>query len=306
MRTDRWDRRRCCTTLLTRRRCGGTGDRSSGLSRTRQPPDGKGHSYCPTTSAARADPDQKESSYPSWIGSASIWDRPKAQRWETGTRGGITTFPTSTPPGMWAPPESDGLFRYDPDRHGAPTSPYTVDGGWLAYLPATVADGASRADVQDALKPYRPEGFPDDPDAYQQMWRHDVGGGSWHKEMGQLVLLVPADELVAWLEADGYDPQQMFARGWPNPDEERLIRNTWGRNWDRDNPADWRNRLADGVGWLEQGVEIGDSGNLAADIEAAIHISAWMDWAYRARLDGGRFPRDQVLGGGNRPCWRRD
>ena len=193
-------------------------------------------------------------------------------------------------------PESDGLFRYDPDRHGAPTSPYTVDGGWLAYLPATVADGASRADVQDALKPYRPEGFPDDPDAYRQMWRHDVGGGSWHKEMGQLVLLVPAAELVAWLEADGYDPQQMFARGWPNPEEERLIRNTWGKDWDRDNPADWRNRLADGVGWLEQGVEIGDSGNLAADIEAAIHISAWMDWAYRVRLAGGRFPRDQVLG----------
>ena len=114
-------------------------------------------------------------------------------------------------------PDSDGPFRYDPDRHGAPTSPYTVDGGWLWYLPATVADGASRADVQDALKPYRPEGFPDDPDAYREMWRHDVGGGWWHKEMGQLVLLVPADELVAWLAANGYDPQQMFARGVAQP-----------------------------------------------------------------------------------------
>ena len=191
-------------------------------------------------------------------------------------------------------PDPDGpphYERYDPDRHGAPTGPHTVaDGGFLAYLPATVADGASRADIQDALKPYRPEGFPDDPDAYREMWRYDVGGGSWHKEMGQLVLLVPADELVAWLEANGYDPQRMFARGWPNPDEELLIRNTWGKDWDRDNPADWRNRLADGVGWLEQGVEIGDSGNLAADIEAAIHISAWMDWAYRSRIGGGRLP----------------
>ena len=61
------------------------------------------------------------------------------------------------------------------------------------------------------------------------MWRYDVGGGWWHKEMGQLVLLVPAAELVAWLEANGYDPQQMFAQGWPNPEEELLIRNTWGK-----------------------------------------------------------------------------
>ena len=192
-------------------------------------------------------------------------------------------------------PDSDGFFRYDrydPDRHGAPTGRDTVAGGGkLVYLPATVADGAGSADIAEAWKPYRPEGFPDDPDAYRHMWRHDVGGGSWHKEMGQLVLLVPAAELVAWLEANGYDPQEMFARGWPNPDEERLIRDTWGKDWDRDNPADWRNRLADGVGWLEQGVEIGDGGNLAADIEAAIHISAWMDWAYRARIGAARLPR---------------
>ena len=191
-------------------------------------------------------------------------------------------------------PDSDGpphYDRYDPDRHGAPTDRGTVaDGGFLAYLPATVADGAGWADVHDAWKPYRPEGFPDDPDAYREMWRYDVGGGSWHKEMGQLVLLVPADELVAWLEANGYDPQRMFARGWPNPDEELLIRNTWGRDWDRDNPADWRNSLAGAVGWLQQGVEIGDSGNLAADIEAAIHISTWMDWAYRSRIRGSHFP----------------
>ena len=197
-----------------------------------------------------------------------------------------------------------GTFRYDPDRHGAPTSRHTVaDGGRLMYLPATVADGAGSADIVEALKPYRPEGFPDDPDAYQQMWRHDVGGGWWHKEMGQLVLLVPAAELVAWLEATGYDPQQMFARGWPNPEEERLIRNTWGKDWDRDNPADWRNRLADGVGWLEQGVEIGDSGNLAADIEAAIHISAWMDWAYRARIGGDLFPSNDLTWWWNDSAW---
>ena len=209
-------------------------------------------------------------------------------------------------------PESEEVVRYDPDVHGAPTDRDTVgDGGFLMYLPATVADGAGLADIAEARKPYRPEGFPDDPDAYQQMWRHDVGGGWWHKEMGQLVLLVPADELVAWLEANGYDPQQMFARGWPNPDEERLIRNTWGRDWDRDNPADWRNRLelagkvklADAVGWLEQGVEIGDSGYLAADIEAAIHISAWMDWAYRARLRGDQLPRNDPTGWFNPSAW---
>ena len=116
---------------------------------------------------------------------------------------------------------------------------------------------------------------------------------SWHKEMGQLVLLVPAAELVAWLEANGYDPREMFAVGWPNPDEERLIRNTWAKDWDRDNPADWRNKFKDAVGWLEQGVELGESGNLAADIEAAIHISAWMDWAYRSRLDRAPFPDSQ-------------
>ena len=206
-------------------------------------------------------------------------------------------------------PEPAGPVRYDPDVHGAPTSTTTVgdpvggDGGWLMYLPDTVADGAGMADIVEAWKPHRPEGFPDDPDAYQQMWRHDVGGGSWHKEMGQLVLLVPADELVAWLEANGYDPQQMFASGWPNPDEELLIRNTWGRDWDRDNLADWRNRLADAVGWLEQGVEIGDSGNLAADIEAAIHISAWMDWAYRARLSGDQLPSNELTGWWNPSAW---
>ena len=199
------------------------------------------------------------------------------------------------------PPHYD---RYDPDRHGAPTSRHNVaDGGWLMYLPDTVADGASPADIVEAWKPYRPEGFPDDPDAYREMWRHDVGGGWWHKEMGQLVLLVPADELVAWLEANGYDPQRMFARGWPNPHEERLIRNTWGKDWDPDNPADWRNRLAGAVGWLEQGVEIGDSGNLAADIEAAIHISAWMDWAYRSRLGGDRFPNNDLTWGWNDSAW---
>ena len=191
----------------------------------------------------------------------------------------------------WYVDTPDGPVRYDPDRHSAPTSRDTVgDGLQLLYLPATVADGAGPADIVEAWKPYRPEGFPDDPDAYRQMWRHDVGGGAWHKKMGQLVLLVPADELVAWLEANGYDPRQMFAQGWPNPDEERLIRNTWAKDWDRDNPDDWRNRLADGVGWLEQGVEIGDGGNLVADIEAAIHISAWMDWAYRARIGGSPYP----------------
>ncbi|MYF83845.1 MAG: hypothetical protein F4176_06965 [Acidimicrobiia bacterium] len=186
---------------------------------------------------------------------------------------------------------ADRLDRYDPDRHGAPTSNTTVAGGRLTYLPTTVADGAVYTDIVEALKPYRPEGFPDNPDAYRQMWRHDVGdNSSWHKEMGQLVPLVPATELVAWLEANGYDPQEMFAQGWPNPDEERLIRNTWGKDWDRSNPADHRNRLS--VGWLEQGVEIGDRGNLAADIEAAIHISAWMDWAYRSRLSYSPFPND--------------
>ena len=201
-----------------------------------------------------------------------------------------------------AHPRGRTTFRYDPDRHGAPTDRDTVaDGGRLMYLPATVADGASPADIVEALKPYRPEGFPDDPDAYRQMWRHDVGGGSWHKEMGQLVLLVPADELVAWLEANGYDPQQMFARGWPNPDEELLIHSTWGKDRDPDNPADWRNRLT--VGWLEQGVEIGDGGNLAADIEAAIHISAWMDWAYRARIGGDLFPSNDLTGWWNDSAW---
>ena len=196
---------------------------------------------------------------------------------------------------------ADGLVRYDPDVHGAPTSRYftpspsAVADGRLTYLPATVADGAVWADVLEELKPYRPEGFPDDPDAYRQMWRHDVGGNSsWHKEMGQLVLLVPAAQLVAWLEANGYDPQDMFAQGWPNPDEERLIRNTWAKDWDRDNPADWRNKFRDAVGWLEQGVEIGDGGNLAADIEAAIHISAWLDWAYRSRLSGAAFPTSRL------------
>ena len=152
-------------------------------------------------------------------------------------------------------PES-GLVRYDPDTHGAPTidrGRATVgDGGWLLYLPATVAVGAGPSDIQDAWKPYRPEGFPDDPDAYRQMAR-DVGGGWWHKEMGQLVLLVPVDELVAWLVANGYDPQGMFATGWPNPDEERLIRNTWGRDWDRDNPDDWRNKLRTRLdGWSRE------------------------------------------------------
>ena len=128
------------------------------------------------------------------------------------------------------------------------------------------------------------------------MWRHDVGSNSsWHKEMGQLVLLVPADELVAWLEANGYDPQRMFSRGWPNPDEERLIRNTWAKDWDRDNPEDWRNKFKDAVGWLEQGVEIGDGGNLAADIEAAIHISAWLDWAYRARIRPVPVSRNELF-----------
>ena len=206
-------------------------------------------------------------------------------------------------------PEPAGPVRYDPDVHGIPTSgravgdPVGGDGGWLMYQPDTVADGAGMADIVEAWKPYRPEGFPDDPDAYQQMWRYDVGGGWWHKEMGQLVLLVPADELVAWLEANGYDPQQMFARGWPSPEEERLIRNTWGKDWDRDNPADWRNRLADGVGWLEQGVEIGDSGNLAADIEAAIHISAWMDWAYRSRLRDDQFPSSDLTAWWDRSAW---
>ena len=186
---------------------------------------------------------------------------------------------------------ADGLVRYDPDTHGVPTSNHTVADGRLVYLPATVTGWA---DFTEALKPYRPEGFPDDPDAYRQMWRHDVGGNSsWHKEMGQLVLLVPAAEMVGWLEANGYDPQDMFAQGWPNPDEERLIRNTWAKDWDRDNPADWRNKFKDAVDWLEQGVEIGDSGNLAADIEAAIHISAWMDWAYRSRLDRAPFPDSQ-------------
>ena len=202
--------------------------------------------------------------------------------------------------------ESEGLVRYDPDVHGAPTSQFgqfSVDGGSLMYLSATVADGAGWADIAEALKPYRPEGFPSDPDAYREMWRHDVGGGWWHKEMGQLVLLVPAAELVAWLEANGYNPQQMFAQGWPNPEEELLIRNTWGKDWDRDNPADWRNRLADGVGWLEQGVEIGDSGNLAADIEAAIHISAWMDWAYRARISGDLLPKNDLTGGWYPSAW---
>ena len=92
-----------------------------------------------------------------------------------------------------------------------------ADGSRLEYLPATVADGDGWEEVVEAWKPWRPEGFPDDPDAYRQMWRHDVGGGSWHKEMGQLVLLVPATELVVWLEANGYDPQRMFARGWPKP-----------------------------------------------------------------------------------------
>ena len=202
--------------------------------------------------------------------------------------------------------DSPGLVRYDPDVHGVPTSQFgefSVDGGSLRYLPATVADGAGWTDVVEALKPYRPEGFPTDPDGYQQMWRYDVGGGWWHKEMGQLVLLVPAAELVAWLEANGYDPQQMFAQGWPNPEEETLIRNTWGKDWDPTNPADWRNRLADGVGWLEQGVEIGDSGNLAADIEAAIHISAWMDWAYRARLRGDQLPPNDLTGGWYPSAW---
>ena len=190
---------------------------------------------------------------------------------------------------------TDGLVRYDPDRHGAPTSNRTVADGELWYLPATVADGAVWPAVLEELKPYRPEGFPDDPDAYRQMWRYDVGdNSSWHKEMGQLVLLVPAAELVAWLDANGYDPQEMFARGWPNPDEERLIRNTWGKDWDRDNPDDWRNRFKDAVGWLEQGVEIGDGGDLAADIEAAIHISAWLDWAYRSRLSIAPFPDSQL------------
>ena len=185
----------------------------------------------------------------------------------------------------------DGPVRYDPDVHGVPTNSHTVgDGVRLWYLPATVADGAGWPDVVEAWKPWRPEGFPDDPDAYGQMWRHDVGGGAWHKEMGQLVLLVPAAELVAWLEANGYNPQQMFARGWPNPDEEQLIRNTWAKDWDRDNPEDWRNKFGDAVGWLEQGVEIGDSGNLAADIEAAIHISAWLDWAYRSRIGRSLLP----------------
>ena len=200
-------------------------------------------------------------------------------------------------------PEPAGPVRYDPDVHGVPTSRFSVAGGSLMYLPDTVADGAGHADIVDAWKPFRPEGFPSDPDAYREMWRYDVGGGWWHKEMGQLVLLVPAAELVAWLEANGYDPQQMFAQGWPNPEEEQLIRNTWGRDWDRDNPADWRNRLADGVGWLEQGVEIGDSGNLAADIEAAIHISAWMDWAYRARLRGDQLANNQLTGWWDPSAW---
>ena len=201
----------------------------------------------------------------------------------------------------------DGPVRYDPaihgDRHGERGMWTPADGDGLMYLPATVADGAGPADIVEAWKPYRPEGFPDDPDAYGQMWRHDVGGGAWHKKMGQLVLLVPATELVAWLEANGYDPQQMFAQGWPDPDEERLIRNTWAKDWDRDNPDDWRNRLADAVGWLEQGVEIGDSGNLAADIEAAIHISAWMDWAYRARIGGGLLPGSLFPGWWNGSAW---
>ena len=198
-------------------------------------------------------------------------------------------------------PESAGPVRYDPNVHGAPTSPNAVNGGDLVYLPATVADGAYWPDIVDALKPYRPEGFPEDPEAYREMWRYDLGGGWWHKEMGQLVLLVPVDQMVGWLEANGYDPHDMFANGWPNPDEERLIRNTWGRDWDRTNPDDHRNRLS--VGWLEQGVEIGDSGNLAADIEAAIHISAWMDWAYRARIRGDRLPITNLTGWWNPSAW---
>ena len=200
-------------------------------------------------------------------------------------------------------PEPDGAVRYDPAVHGALTDRDVVRDGWLMYLPASVADGAGLADIVEALKEWRPEGFPDDPDAYGQMWRHDVGGGSWHKEMGQLVLLVPATELVDWLEANGYDPQRMFARGWPNPDEERLIRNTWGKDWDRSNPEDWRNKFEDAVGWLQEGVEIGDGGNLAADIEAAIHISAWMDWAYRARLSHYPFPASQIAGWWNESAW---
>ena len=199
----------------------------------------------------------------------------------------------------WYVTTTDELVRYDPAIHGAPTGRNTVgDGLQLVYLPATVPDGAVWDDVAEALKPWRPEGFPDDPDAYRQMWRHDVGGGWWHKEMGQLVLLVPATELVVWLEDSGYDPRQMFARGWPNPDEERLIRNTWAKDWDPSNPEDWRNKFKDAVGWLEQGVEIGDGGNLAADIEAAIHISAWLDWAYRARINRSPFPSDPLT-----PWW---
>ena len=73
---------------------------------------------------------------------------------------------------VWA---TDGLVRYDPDIHGAPTSNRTVADGELWYLPATVADGAVWPAVLEALKPYRPEGFPDDPDAYRQRWRYDVG-----------------------------------------------------------------------------------------------------------------------------------
>ena len=204
----------------------------------------------------------------------------------------------------WYVYTTDVVVRYDPDVHGAPTSRFGVADGWLMYLPATVPDGAGLADIVEAWKPWRPEGFPHDPDAFQQMWRHDVGGNSfWHKEMGQLVLLVPVDELVAWLETNGHDPQGMFAAGWPNPDEERLIRNTWAKDWDRDNPDDWRNKFADAVGWLEQGVEIGDGGNLAADIEAAIHISAWLDWAYRARLSPSPFPSDQRTRGWSPSVW---
>ena len=117
-----------------------TGDRSSGLSRTRQPPDGPGHSYCPTMFMQRLRiPQQKGPTYGRReFGIVCIWDRPEDTAlgdwdmsgwyfdiphehaaWYVHTLGVGTSWSATTPTATVPPPSRDTV----------------ADGGRLMYLP---------------------------------------------------------------------------------------------------------------------------------------------------------------------------
>ena len=73
----------------------------------------------------------------------------------------------------------------------------------------------------EALKPYRPEGFPDDPDAYRQMWRYDVGGGMVAQERwGSWCCWSPRMSWSPGWKPTATTPSRCSPGDGPNPDEE--------------------------------------------------------------------------------------